>query len=437
MKIKGVLIGTILVISCIIGITFIKATSKEVDEFNEIVETDNYTMKISYPIINNGKIDKLIKEYIDSKRCEFLKIITSVENIRVNYDFKINYQKEILSNVTLIYFKIFSNTGGNNYNKEYKTIIYDDNFAIKDITYFLKDNMFNKFSSLVYQKILDSYSLEELLLTKVKLKSFLNDSSNYERIYFEDSLKLYFSFPKEIVIDISYQELKTLFKDDYLKLDENASLIYEKPEKRDLSKFKDKKLIAFTFDDGPSGITMTKLLDNLDKYDARVSFFVLGSRVETFKDNLKRAYLMGNTIGNHTFNHLNFYRLKDDEQIEEITKTNEVIESLIGFTPRFLRPPYGNIKSKIKEESNMYTILWSIDSLDWKTKNAKKIAQKIVDNAKDGAIILLHDIYMTSVNGAILAMEQLKSEGYAFVSLDEMIELKNIRLNSLKTYHSF
>ena len=195
-----------------------------------------------------------------------------------------------------------------------------------------------------------------------------------------------------------------------------TDLIVKKPKE-----FSNKKLIAFTFDDGPSYIGTNKLLDNLDKYNARVTFFVLGSRVENYKDTLTKAYKMGNTIGNHTYSHSNLLKLDNYSVMDEIKKTNETIKNITGSETIYLRPPYGNINSDIKNISNMYTILWDLDTEDWKNKDKDRIADYIVSNAHDGSIVLLHDLYETSVDGALLAMERLEKEGYAFVTIDEMI----------------
>lgn len=203
---------------------------------------------------------------------------------------------------------------------------------------------------------------------------------------------------------------------------------------RDINKFKDKKLIAFTFDDGPSSVGTNKLLDNLNKYNARVTFFVVGNRVQSYKDTLKRAYDMGNLIGSHTYNHKNLLELNNNEITSEITNTNKVIKEITNSNTLYIRPPYGNTNQNIKKIGNMYTILWDLDTEDWKYKDKNIIAQYIVDNAHDGAIVLLHDLYETSVDGALLAMEELEKMGYAFVTIEEMATLKGITLDKTKSY---
>ena len=220
---------------------------------------------------------------------------------------------------------------------------------------------------------------------------------------------------------------------DRQDIDDNTTNNFE----RDINKFKNKKLIAFTFDDGPNFETTNKLLDNLDKYNARVTFFVVGNRVKTYEDTLKRAYDMGNLIGSHTYNHKNLFELDDNQIVDEIKKTNNVIKEVTGSNTLYLRPPYGNTNKNIKNLANMYNILWDLDTEDWKYKDKNKIAKYIIDNAHDGGIILLHDLYETSIDGALLAMEELSKNGYAFVTIEEMATLKGITLNKASSYFNF
>lgn len=207
--------------------------------------------------------------------------------------------------------------------------------------------------------------------------------------------------------------------------------------KRNLEQFRGKQLVAFTFDDGPNSETTNKLLDNLDKYNARVTFFVVGNRINNNTDTLKRAYDMGNQIGSHSYSHRNFFKIDEAKILEEVQNTNNVIKEVIGVEPTIIRPPYGNTNSDIKSIYNMYTILWNLDTEDWKSKDADKIVEYILNNVHDGAIILLHDIYDTSIDATLRAMEILEQEGYAFVTIDEMAQIKNVELDKNINYHYF
>ena len=145
---------------------------------------------------------------------------------------------------------------------------------------------------------------------------------------------------------------------------------------------------------------------------------------------------MGNLIGSHTYSHQNLLQLDKYSILDEIKKTNEAIKEITNEDILYLRPPYGNINLDIKELANMYTILWDLDTEDWKYKDKNKIADYIVENAQDGSIVLLHDLYETSVDGALLAMEKLQNEGYAFVTVEEMAIIKNKKLDKQESYYN-
>ena len=152
---------------------------------------------------------------------------------------------------------------------------------------------------------------------------------------------------------------------------------------------------------------------------------------------LKRAYEEGNQIGSHTYNHLNLFLLNDEEILREISDTNAVVEDVIGIRPTLLRPPYGNVNENIKLLSNMHIINWDVDTEDWKLKNRYLIRDKILEDAHDGAIVLLHDIYRESVEGALLAMAELEKQNYAFVTIEEMVQLRGVTLDYDTTYYNF
>ena len=129
--------------------------------------------------------------------------------------------------------------------------------------------------------------------------------------------------------------------------------------------------------------------------------------------------------------------LDNQTKLEEINNTNNAINDVLGINPIYFRPPYGNINSHIKSLTMMHTICWDVDSEDWRLKDRQKIKDMILKNAHDGAVILLHDIYEESVMGALLAIKELKKEGYEFVTLTEMLELKEKSLDYDTTYYGF
>lgn len=413
--------------------------------FYEKDENKNYIVEINYPKVKSKQLLAYTDDYIKNKKKEFKEEISKEEPLNSSkYEFKADYKVTDNNNILGLHLNISEYTGGAHHVRYDKSYYYnkesDEIVSIKD--FLEKDTSLDKLANLSYYYVMKYSDDNNLNFDKEGVKEGLSfNLNNFEHFNFIDD-GLEFIFPPyqiayyaagEIKIVIPYDELNGIIKNKYLKYSEKNNI--KQDNNRNLKEFSNKKLIAFTFDDGPSYIGTNKLLDNLDKYNARVTFFVLGSRVENYKDTLTKAYKMGNTIGNHTYSHSNLLKLDNYSVMDEIKKTNETIKNITGSEAIYLRPPYGNINSDIKNISNMYTILWDLDTEDWKNKDKDRIADYIVSNAHDGAIVLLHDLYETSVDGALLAMERLEKEGYAFVTIDEMIKIKDIQLDINKNYY--
>ena len=404
---------------------------KNSNEQNVIKYTSKYTIKIDYPNTQNKKLNKQLKKYINKKKKEFLKLIKT--DNKQQYNFTATYSITTSQEIESINLVIYYNSNVQSYLKEEQNYHYNkNNNQIITLNYYLHNqNKQNYLKELINIQIKEYFNKQNIKIDNDLLNLNLEA---YKQFYFNET-GLNITLPNSnIIISIPYHKIQNIINSKYFLNTQEVSNL-EEFNSRDLTIFYDKKLIAFTFDDGPNKSTTNKLLDNLEKYNARVTFFILGSRINNCKECIKKAYKMGNQIGNHTYNHANLYSLKDELIIEEIENTNNEIKKIIGTSPTLLRPPYGNTNSHIKNLTNMYTILWNIDTLDWKYKNKTKIKNIILKNAQDGAIILLHDIYKSSIEGALLAMEELEKENYAFVTIDEMIIIKNIQLSKDETYH--
>lgn len=193
------------------------------------------------------------------------------------------------------------------------------------------------------------------------------------------------------------------------------------------------KYIALTFDDGPNYNT-NKVLEVLNKYNVKATFFVLGSKIIGNEYILEKESTSGMEIGNHTFNHLLLTKYKDDIITKEIGDTSNMIFEVTGKYPKLLRPSYGAYNDSIKRIGNMPIILWDIDTLDWKYHNSKKIASRVINNVKDGDIILMHDIYSATGNSLNIIIPELLSRGYTFVTIPELFYYKGITLEEGKVY---
>ena len=201
--------------------------------------------------------------------------------------------------------------------------------------------------------------------------------------------------------------------------------------------FAGKKLVAFTFDDGPNFKVTERLLDEAAKRDAKLTFFMVGNRLERQADLVKRVFDEGHTVGNHSFSHKNLNKLSVENYLYEIDHTNQLLKNITGQDVVFLRPPYGNYTKNILANVNMSFILWNVDTLDWKSRNAQMVYEEAIKDIEDGDVVLFHDLYETSVDGAIMAMDYLIEQGFAFVSLDEMYRLRGMTIEKNKAVRHF
>ena len=182
----------------------------------------------------------------------------------------------------------------------------------------------------------------------------------------------------------------------------------------------DAKLIAITFDDGPGAYTGT-LLDELAKRGVHATFFVAGYSAVNYPETLKRIVNEGHQLGSHTYNHYDLNTLSADAIRREMDNTQALITAAGGSEAAYIRPPYGNANSTVKSVATVPLIYWSVDPEDWKYLNTDTVHRNILSGSYDGAIILVHDIYKTSVNGALAAIDDLLAAGYEFCTVEELL----------------
>lgn len=183
----------------------------------------------------------------------------------------------------------------------------------------------------------------------------------------------------------------------------------------------DSKKIAITFDDGPHPYYTEQLLDGLKERGVKATFFVTGMHVEQYPEVIRRMSSEGHLIGNHTYSHIQLSSSNSDAFRQELIQTNEVIEEVTGQEVQYVRPPYGTWDKKFEKELNMFPVLWTIDPLDWCSDNVACIVQKVTSKAQENSIILMHDEYKSTVTAALQIIDELKKQGYEFVTVDELL----------------
>lgn len=192
------------------------------------------------------------------------------------------------------------------------------------------------------------------------------------------------------------------------------------------------KQVALTFDDAPDTQFTPQVLDVLKQYNVRATFFLIGSEAEKYPEIVKRIVREGHVIGNHSYNHKLYTKLSDDKFRAQVLQTQKALKSLIGYTPRLIRPPYGEIsESQLlwASQQGLRIVNWNVDSQDWKQINREQVTNNILNHVKMGAIVLQHTGGGPGQNlsGTVEALpkviEILQSRGYKLVTLPEMLQL--------------
>ena len=247
----------------------------------------------------------------------------------------------------------------------------------------------------------------------------------------QEDFHLYFEITKEnknYKIGIPFYVLKDQIDWDKLGISKEEDKWF-----RDY--IKDRKVVAFTFDDGPNPNTTPTLITEFHKRGMNATFYMLGRNAEKYPEVVKMVDQNGFEIGSHTYQHRNLKRISDEEQKFEIQKTIQVIQSAIGKDPTSIRPPYGNYNDVTLSYIETPIVLWNVDTWDWKYRDANVTYQNSIDKIQDGSIILFHDIYYASIDAAVRMADELYQRGYVLLSIQELARAKNVTLTAKTRYY--
>lgn len=194
------------------------------------------------------------------------------------------------------------------------------------------------------------------------------------------------------------------------------------------------KLVALTFDDGPHPDHTGSLLDGLKERGVHATFFLVGTQIQYAPQLVSRMAQEGHQIGVHTYSHVSVTGLEREEFRLQVEGTRRLLYSLLGEQELWLRPPYGILDENAQDWADSPVILWSVDPEDWKDDKVKRIKEHLVSHVRDGDIILMHDIYPTSVEAALAAVDELQEQGFRFVTVAELMERRGITPESGQVY---
>lgn len=435
-----------------------KIENKDFGEIESIIEygTQGF-IAVHYPLFNKDNIDSINKKFVTGFIDAFKEEISgeSFPDKANQYELNIDYDTDLGPNniisITYTVFESSSYMAHPNVRIVTKAIDLSKDLEV-DLDYIMDNEYLEYISQLskkyfstheIYKDSIDSDIFEQgISPTKDNYSNFILKEDKIIIIF--NKYQLFsgnFGMP---IIEIPYTDLKDYIKPELLSLftnevKENLNQVEVEKEQVHINAPKriidpNKPMIALTFDDGPNKKTTLPILDILKEYNSAATFFVLGNRVSDNGDILKRMIEEGSEIGNHSFNHKELTKLSPPELTEQIQKTQNAVLESTGKSPKLIRPTYGSFNDDLKSGVNMPLILWSVDTLDWKSRDAKKVTNHVLENVKDGDIILMHDIYESTAEATITLVPKLIQMGYQLVTVSELYEARGETLKAGEIY---
>lgn len=342
---------------------------------------------IDYPVFKNNK-DVIIKRYLKD---------VNTKNIT-----NIKYEIGKSNDYTTILFKFYNKDNLENV----ETLIFNKNKRISLQELFDIDKL---------KSTIESYENNKEKLTDANINILFNDKSTTFYIKENENIKN---------LEIVNNELTEAAKIS-LNLDES----YHKEHTIQ----KEAKLVAFTFDDGPSKYTLD-IANILEEYNASATFFEVGYNIKAHPEITKELSERGFEIANHTTDHSKLTKLTEAKYLSKINDNNAIFKELTGKDMPYLRPPYGSYNDKIKAKAGVPIVTWSLDTRDWESRNKDKVIEMVINNIKEGDIILFHDLYESTRDAVKELMPLLKEQGYQAVSVGELFKSKGITLEAGTSY---
>lgn len=303
-----------------------------------------------------------------------------------------------------------------------------------------------------YRDEVNNISIDYPYFNNVIIDNYLND-------YLEPFINQGSDWGDLLFIDYDYEELEDRIEILIYIYQENGGMVQKNIQKMEIDVYndvilkqskmvdvsleydsyyqrvidKDKPMVALTFDDGPNHNT-SLVLDILEKYGVKATFFLLGCNISGNEKVIARMKEMDMEIGNHMYSHKLITRLNDEKVKEELKKVDDLVFDIVEEYPTLIRPSYGTYNRHAKELVDRPIITWNVDTMDWKYHSSKRIANRVMKDVRDGSIVLMHDIYRATANSLDKFIPKLLDEGYQLVTVSELLYYKGIDIEAGEVY---
>jgi peptidoglycan/xylan/chitin deacetylase (PgdA/CDA1 family) len=400
-------------------------------------ESPNLHVYILYPSLKNAKIDKIISDWANGIYEDAKKELAEAQKTESNAEIEWNIQYNayyINDRFVSVHERVFHGSSQMAHPEDDVKIFNVDiqNGALISNGEILNKSKESEVVGLLKEKIVKEHPETAEFIGEIDAKALGNISLSRDGVQFTLVRGDYFpNYVSTIEITIDYDSLGDsliLFNKPTSTTTPTSPALpsaspmagQDEPAKTPVS---GDKLIALTFDDGPSQYT-NGILDTLTKNGAKATFFVIGNNVGRYSQAVKNVVSQGSEIANHTWDHKQLTKLTADEIRKELSDTNEAVYKAAGVRPTIFRPPYGSVDDSVKgvaKQAGMAAINWSVDTIDWKTKNADAVYNEVIKSAKSGSIILCHDIYPTTAEAMKRVIPDLAAKGYKLVTVSELL----------------
>lgn len=386
-------------------------------------EHENIEFLIDYT--NDKKINKLVEQALTD-------VYEDNEQIFANKDKQVKVELSINEPRSIISYVIKDSEG--NINDIYGVL----NIDLKTNKVIDLDNAYFDDLKGLSMNVRESLAKDETLAGNKRVYTkTLPEASSFKYVTFDnDGVSFYFD--KDTFMSDAFVKTTLLYEEvlPYLS-DEVLTVVDKDYERIDVSNVRYidplKPMIAITFDDGPTTTTSVEVAKYFNDNNAKLTFFWLGSRIEENKSVVKNTYDLGHEIANHSYDHPNFNTISDEALIEQTDGVNNMIKAITNQDRVLIRAPYGAANETVRSKINSPLIMWSVDTLDWQSRNQAAVYEHMMANAYDGSIILLHDLYDTSINAAMQFLDANKDK-YQFVTVSELHAYRGIEMENGKFY---
>ena len=465
LRIDRLAILMLAVVLLIVTVNFLFSLILKKDKLPESLSTSRYHM---HEIGNAGRLQKIKKNYIVAIHYPSVKnktinqdiamtINSEMERFEETYkDYKltgkddkmmlvIDYETTVVGDqyMSVVFYKAI----GNEISQLDYQLCLTKTYNLKtgnvvELEEIFKGNYLQKIAAIARSEIRKQATDTSLTSSELFFQGTTAENNNYQHYILKDNvLRIYFEAGQVLEggtsatqVDIQISDLSFYLKEEF------PSIVVIQPTQSDENSVRyidpNKPIIALTFDDGPSRASTQRILDVLSDNNSSATFFVVGSRVDGHSDLITAIVAGGNEIGNHTYSHKDLTTLSEEEILAEINSVNEAISKYTDSTVYLVRPVSGRYNQLVRDVSAYPFILWTVDTRDWSTRDADAVYDAVMEGAKDGAIILCHDLYETTAEAAERFIPDLIAQGYQLVTVSELAEYHGIVLEPGEIYSS-